>query len=84
MSAKGTKDDAHPAAPAGSSDDVQVGSDDPENEPPDAGGQGDAPPEAPPAPAPDLSKAQKHDLRAEARSVHHILTHRPKNPILSR
>eukprot|EP00969_Alexandrium_andersonii_P003787 164135-Alexandrium_andersonii.AAC.1 len=50
------------------------------DEPPEAGGQGDAPPEAPPAPAPELSKVQKRDPRAAARSVHHLLRHRPKHP----
>eukprot|EP00969_Alexandrium_andersonii_P116289 5141170-Alexandrium_andersonii.AAC.1 len=40
MSAKATRDAAHPAAPAGSSDDVQAGSDDPGDEAPDAGGEG--------------------------------------------
>eukprot|EP00969_Alexandrium_andersonii_P015033 657023-Alexandrium_andersonii.AAC.1 len=80
MSAKGTKGDAHPAAPAGSSEDAPGEPGDSGGEAPGEGGQGDAPPEAPPAQVPELSRAQKRDLRAEARSARHLLTHRPKNP----
>eukprot|EP00969_Alexandrium_andersonii_P058988 2599106-Alexandrium_andersonii.AAC.1 len=68
MAAKGTGTDAHPAAPAGSADDAPVESDDPGDEPPGDGGAGGDPPDAPPAPAPAPTKAQKRDLRAEARS----------------
>eukprot|EP00969_Alexandrium_andersonii_P004358 188071-Alexandrium_andersonii.AAC.1 len=68
MAAKANRADAHPAAPAGSSDDAPVGSDDPGEEPSGDGGAGDDPPDAPPAPVPALTKAQKRDLRAEARS----------------
>eukprot|EP00969_Alexandrium_andersonii_P212917 9402337-Alexandrium_andersonii.AAC.1 len=81
MTAKGTGADAHPAAPAGSADDAPVESDDPGEEPAGDGGAGGNPPDAPPpAPVPALTKAQKRDFHAGARSVHHLLTHRPKNP----
>eukprot|EP00969_Alexandrium_andersonii_P203449 8990118-Alexandrium_andersonii.AAC.1 len=50
MAAKANRADAHPAAPAGSSDDAPVGSDDPGEEPSGDGGAGDDPPDAPPRP----------------------------------